>query len=167
MALPAPEVSPPAILWSNAAPQSGYLIVNGRTQSQTPIVGVQSRTQIDVAIYDMDTYRNEMSAARIGRPWQIITEVDQVSPGGSGVVIGPSPAGVVVDELDPPVVIAQTQDTVVAKDDPYNATPPFSTPKIRSLYLFWSGASGTGDILAECWADEYTEFAIVPSQQIF
>ncbi len=150
-------------IWSNTVAQDGYLIVRGKIQSQNPIKGVMSCSQFDLIIYDTTTYRNELSSAYIGRPWaDFATNIDDPTS-----VTVPVALAAVNGVFRISSATTQTQDTITAKDDQYNATPPFSTPKMLSFFMFWSGATGTGNLLAFCRVDEFTEWSIVPSQTIF
>lgn len=166
MALPAPVISPPTILWTSTAAQNVYIIVNGRTQSQQPITGVQSCTQIDVTTYDTDTYRNELSAAYVGRSWVYRLDYTVGGLNDAEVISGNFGAATSISG-DGTSAFSQVEDTLSTKDDVYMGTLPFSTPKIRSMMLFWSGASGTGNVVHQCWVDEETQYSVQPSQQIF
>ncbi len=148
-------------IWSSTVAQDGYLIVRGKIQSQDKITGVMSCAQITLEIFDTTTYRNELSAAYIGRPWANFASELVENTAGTGLL---QANGVFSYVGGVPV---QNQDTVTENDDQFNAVEPFSTPKQLSYFTLWSGANGTGNVLAFWRADEHTEFSIAKSSNIF
>lgn len=146
-------------IWSSTAPQSGYLIVK-KVQSTAPIVGVMSQTQVDLTVFDKETYRNELSQNFIGP-----ADWPSFNLSGMPVFISPiTPLTSPFDQTTGSEVILDDVATSLATGVPVD---PHSTPKKESYFLFWSGATGTGNVLAMCKIEDFVEFSIVPSQSIF
>ncbi len=145
-------------IWSSTVAQNGYLIVK-KVQSNTAIAGVMSCSQFDIDTYNGDTYRNELSGNFIG-------PVNWYSFNMSGMPVSIAPITPLTSPFD------QTTESEVILDD-IAATcagtpiPPYTAPERISFFLFWSGATGTGNVLAMCKVEDFVEFSIVPSQSIF
>lgn len=148
-------------IWSSATAKDGYLIVKGRLQSSGPITGVQSCVQVDLTVYDkQDTFRNTLQGNVGGE-----TNWWEFNVSGQPVKVAPITA--FTSPTTPTVNSWAVFDDVMMSAVTGVLVPPHTTPKVESYFLFWSGATGTGNVLAMCKCEDFVEFSIVPSQTIF
>jgi hypothetical protein len=123
------------------------------------ITGATSRVQVDVDLYDGSTYRKVVDAAMLGNAHTLVlqresSQAEQYNPvqragGGVGVSAGLT---TVCDGATTSYVDTTAVDTSfrVAADD----LIPGKTQKTRTLFQWWTGSGGSGNLVAEIWADE-------------
>lgn len=163
-------------LWSSAVAQSIYIRQTGLVQTG-PIAGVMSCSLVDITNYDQDVYRD---TSDITSPWPAF--IQHVLAGGPPyAALTPTPYQLGLDtyatklltktteagvETKADIPIADATDAVTTLDDRASHIPPRSTQKTRSMYLWWSGATGTGNVLASCWADEFISTSLAEFNSI-
>jgi hypothetical protein len=150
-----------ANLWSNTIAQDYVLTLKNSTKTSAVMVGIQSATQEDLIVYDTEYYRDELDAAFLGTARSLIVhETGGVSP--VDVVISNGSTTNVVGSSNTTLSYAAVNDPQVEQSDSFTHTPPHPLAKTRSIIHFWSGATGTGNIVASCWFDQF--IAITPVQ---
>lgn len=135
--------------WSNAA-QDDYVLLL-RNGIETNVQGVQSETAEDVEQYDGETYRDELDATFLGtaRNTLIGGSSDALIPNGSTTnVVGPS--GLTYDTV---------QDPLMEQSDSFTHTEPRPLKSTRTRLLWWSAASGGGNVVSWAWADQVVSFS--------
>jgi hypothetical protein len=138
----------PANDWSSSEPKNYVLLLAGGIKS--PMKGIQSQTQVDVVWYDNEVYRDEIDAPFMGTGRTL-----NVNQGGGGFVISNGEQAVEPGIISGAITYASPSDPHLEQSDSFLHVAPRFTEKTRSAYLWWSGASGTGDVIGTCWADEF------------
>lgn len=90
-----------------------------------------------IDVYDLETHRDLLDAGSIGRAW----------------AAGPL-------NYHTPAVLGT--DYPEATDDRVQHTAPRPTLKNRTMFIWWSGAAGTGDKVAMCWSDQFVGYSGAP-----
>lgn len=136
--------------WSNAAQQNYTLLLKNGFETNVP--GVQSETQEDIEGFLPEVYRDEMDATFTGATRNTLVEsasTDSLIPNGSITnVTG-------VSDL----TYAAVQDPILEESDSFTHTAPRPTPYTRTRFLWWSGASGSGNVVAWAWEDRIEAFS--------
>jgi hypothetical protein len=141
--------------WNNASGPLNYnLLLRGGFK--TPVKGVQSKTQIDITWYDNEVYRDEIFAAEMGTGRTL--QINKTGGGGLVVTNGEQTLFNGTAGTDT-YTFATPSDPHLDKSDSITHTPPRFTQKTRTLFLWWSGPSGTGNVVAEAWADQVISMA--------
>lgn len=131
--------------WSNTSAQNYVLYVRGRIQTNAP--GIQSETQEDLLVFDTEYYRDELDSAFLGTARTLL----QASGGAFNTIIA-NGLQVTSDTFDS---FAAQNDPHMEQSDSFTHTPPHPLEKTRSRLYWWSGPTGTGNVVASCWADQY------------
>jgi hypothetical protein len=138
--------------WSNAAAQNYVLLLENGIQTSVP--GVQSETQEDLLVYDGETYRDEIDATFMGTGRSLIIEQ---AGGGVAVTNGL--------QVETPGIISgaltydSPSDPHLEQSDSFTHTEPRPLEKTRTRIIWWSGASGTGDVVAWSWQEQIVTFS--------
>lgn len=147
--------------WSNSATQNYVLLLKNGIQTDVP--GVQSETQEDIEQFDGETYRNELDATFIGtgRTLQINKQ------GGGGIVVTNGEQTLFNGTLGTDTYsFAVPSDPHLEKSDSFTGTPPHPLESKRTRFLWWSGPSGTGNVVDWAWADQVINFSPSPHVRI-
>jgi hypothetical protein len=119
-----------------ALPTPLYILLKNLTY--ITVEGASSVTLDDagnvIEVYDMETHRDLFDAGSIGRAWVTTT---------ASYAIPPVPGTSVPESFD----------------DRLSHEGPRPTPKNRTMLIWWSGAGGTGDQIAMCWADQFLAYS--------
>lgn len=145
-----------ATLWNSAAGVNGYIRLTGGVKSGL-ITGVMSCSTADVEIYDLNNYRDLFLDT--SQP-EVIIGVTQTGAGMGGDGTTAQALGNFITQTTIPGVInlATPAANSFSTDDRISHTPPKPELKKKTLMTFTSGASGAGNVLAACWADEFVGF---------
>jgi hypothetical protein len=147
----------PALIAQSTANVTLYALLEGG--QYLTISGAASRVQIDVDLYDGSTYRKIVDAAMLGNAHTLVlqrepSQAEQYNPitragGGLGVAVGLTTVcdGATTSYVDS---VAVDSSFRVGADD----VIPGRTLKTRTLFQWWSASGGTGNLVAEVWADE-------------
>jgi hypothetical protein len=134
--------------WSNAAPAPYVLLL--RNGIQTSVPGVQSETQEDLQLFDGETYRDELDATFLGT--------------GRNVAVTGSGTDAIITNGNQSSITGSTgyqavQDPLMEESDSFSHTPPRPVESTRTRLLWWSAASGTGNVVGWAWADQVVDFS--------
>lgn len=136
--------------------------------------GVLSITKEDVVNYDNSVYRDSLGQDVLGRA--VISNVSQsfTVPGGTGTLTATGLEGVweVKDGTDTYAIGGEVvrTDPYFEEDDAFNHVPPHQTEKKDTRYCFWTGATGTGDLVGSVWKSQgpiWTSQAAVVDAQAY
>jgi hypothetical protein len=146
-----------ANLWSNTIAQDYVLTLKNSTKTSAVMPGIQSATQEDLIVYDTEVYRDTIDAAFMGTG----RTLNLTEGGGDGLLVS---NGTLVSSTSAggAFVFGTPSDPHLEESDEFTHTPPNPLAKTRSIFYFWSGATGTGNVIAACWADQF--IAITPVQ---
>lgn len=146
-----------ASLWSNAVAQDYVLTLKNSTKTSAVMVGIQSATSEDLLVYDTEYYRDTIDAAFMGTGRSLnVTE-----NGGDGVLV-PNGSLTNVVSTGGGLTFESPSDVHLEQSDEFTHTPPHPLEKTRTMFYFWSGATGTGNVVASCWQDQF--IALTPVQ---
>lgn len=143
--------------WSNSAADNYVLLL--RNGIQTAVPGVQSETAEDVQLFNGKNYRDEMNASFIGAGRTL-----------AGIAGGTSAVLVTNGDQHNVTVAGGTwsfstpSDPHIEESDSFTHTPPRPEEITRTRFLWWSGATGTGNVVAWAWADQVIDMS--PSDHI-
>jgi hypothetical protein len=151
----------PALTTQSTTSSAIYALLEGG--QYLTITGAASRVQVDVDLYDGSTYRKVVDAAMLGNAHTLVLQressqaeqynpvIRQLASSGSGVGLSGG-LDVVADGATTSYVDATAVDSSfrVAADD----LIPGKTQKTRTLFQWWTGVNGGGNLIAEIWADE-------------
>ena len=116
------------------------------------ITGAASRVQVDVDYYDGSTFSKIVDASILGNPHTLLRErANSVAGGADGAVTSYEAT-----------VYSDTSFKVADAD-----LIPGATKKTRTLFQFWSAASGAGNLVAELWADEVRSWSTTKPENLF
>lgn len=134
--------------WSNASAQNYVLLI--RNGIQTDVANVQSETAEDVEYYDGETYRDEIDSTFMGTARSLV---------GDGGGFAPLISNGFQGEISSFSGFDTVNDPHLEQSDSFTHTPPHPLEKTRTRFLWWSGASGTGDVVGWAWADQVVDFS--------
>jgi hypothetical protein len=146
-----------ANLWSNAVAQDYVLTLKNSTKTSAVMVGIQSATQEDLSYWDTEYYRDTIDAAFMGTG----RTLNLTEGGGDGLLIA-NGALTNTTSAGGPFTYVDPSDRHLEESDEYTHTPPHPLEKTRAMFYFWSGATGTGNVVAQCWQDQF--IALTPVQ---
>lgn len=119
-----------------AYPDPVFILLKNLTYLE--VTGALSVTLDDagnvVEVFDMENHRDLFDAGSIGRAWSSL---------GNAYDVPPTPG----------------TDVPESFDDRLAHTDPRPTPHDRTMFIWWSGAAGTGDQVAMCWADQFIGYS--------
>lgn len=143
--------------WSSDAQKNYIVLLQGGIK--IPMNGVQSQTQVDVAWYDNEVYRDELFASEIGTGRTM--QMNKTGGGSFFVTNGEQTVTPSVIGSDA-FTFASPSDPHLEESDSFTHTPPRFTQKTRTAYLWWDGATGNGNVIGTCWADEFVSMITSP-----
>jgi hypothetical protein len=147
----------PALTTQSTTSSAIYALLEGG--QYLTITGAASRVQVDVDLYDGSTYRKVVDAAMLGNAHTLVlqresSQAEQYNPivRTGGAIGGASGLVTVCDGATTSYVDTTAVDSSfrVAADD----LIPGKTQKTRTLFQWWTGVNGGGNLIAEIWADE-------------
>lgn len=149
-----------ANLWSNTVAQDYVLTIKNSIKTSAVMPGIQSATQEDLLVYDAEVYRDTIDSAFMGTG----RTLSLLEGGGDGLLIG---NGTLVSSTSAGGAFTyQTpSDPHLEESDEFTHTPPHPMEKTRSMFYFWSGATGTGNLIASVWADQFVSLTPVQVQR--
>jgi hypothetical protein len=143
--------------WSNAAPANYVLLLKNGFETAFP--GVQSETSEDLEGFLPEVYRDELDSTFMGTGRSLIIEQ---AGGGVAVTNGL--------QVETPGIISgaltydSPSDPHLEQSDSFLHVDPRPTPYTRTRLIWWSGATGTGDVVGWAWMDRIEAFS--PSNYI-
>lgn len=142
------------ILWTSSVAKDLYVREVGNITTG-PILGVMSSDTLDVTNFDNTNYRDDFFDPRSLNSNLIIELNNNLA--ASDYVTKSTETGTITKGAisSPPPDVNSTTDAVLH-------IPPRHEEKTRTLIRFWSGASGTGNCLYSCWADEFISSSLAP-----
>jgi hypothetical protein len=138
--------------WSNAAAQNYVLLLQNGIQTSVP--GVQSETQEDLLVYDGETYRDEIFATEMGTGRTMI-----ITQAGGGVAVTNGLQVETPGIISGALSFTTPSDPHLEESDSFTHTPPHPLEKTRTRFVWWSGASGTGNVVAWAWQEQVVTFS--------
>lgn len=150
------------LIWDSAAAVNGYIRETNLVTSNA-IEGVMCCDSIDVSNYDNENYRDDF--------FSTVSSVGNLQVQFPGLTGGDT--GISVLELTEPETPTFTEgllspetgsSKIISGTDALMHVPPRHELKKRTMLRFWSGAwdagttTGTGNLLAMVWADQFISF---------
>ena len=148
-------------IWSSSASITGYIALKNNTSSG-PIDGIQCCDALDVDNYDETNYRDTFFSTATGK--NLIVDL-LGNAAGDVKFLEDTTAAAVFTTGDLGTAAPVTGPYIYSATDEVMHVPPRPELKKRTMLRFWSGpfdngtSSGTGDVVAACWADEFRAFS--------
>lgn len=143
--------------WSNTAADNYVLLL--RNGIQTAVPGVQSETAEDVQLFNGKNYRDIVDATTMGTGRTLA-----INQGANGVVITNGEQTTFPTILSGAITFQTPSDPHFEESDVITHTAPRPEESTRTRLLWWSGATGTGNVVAWAWADQVVDMS--PSDHI-
>lgn len=149
--------------WSNSEAKSYVLLLKNGIQTGAVMSGIMSETQEDVLNYTGEVYRDDISAATLGRSAQGVT---MTFVEAAGAVVSNAGPNVLVGASVPTTTVTSITDPRFDQSDVFTHTAPRYLRNTRSRLIWWSAANGTGNVIGHCWEDQYISLTPVEMERI-
>lgn len=136
---------------------SGLIFIEIKGNAFLTARGALSRWRIDIPQYDSGNYRDAVDSTFVGRAPIVIQKFTD-TPDLSFQIVPITGTGDVIAELGTNALSAPIPDqiaTMMQQDDNFSHTPPHNELKTRTLICWSTMADGSGNVVAEVYADRY------------
>lgn len=150
-----------ASLWSSTTAQDYVLTLKNSTKTSAVMASIQSATSEDLLVYDTEYYRDEIDAAFMGTARSLIAH-ESGGVGNQDALVPNGSITNVVGSSGSTIGFPAANDPHLEESDSFTHTAPHPLEKTRTMFYFWSGANGTGNVVSCCWQDQF--IALTPVQ---